>query len=130
MPSGWDDDYPSLRDHFAQLITPLASKEQLRQYAEDMREMISPENLGRYREVIDNLDVTGLLDQVRAPCLVMHGKSERMHPIEQGRKLAAGLPNARFIAYDSPNHVFTENDPCWPLASREITAFLQEHAEN
>ncbi|MEM7427195.1 MAG: alpha/beta fold hydrolase [Pseudomonadota bacterium] len=128
MTAGWEDDYPSLRDHFAQLIAPLASREELRQAAEDMREMISPENLGRYREVIDNLDVTGLLKEVEAPCLVMHGKSERMHPVEQGRKLAAGLPSARFIAYDSPNHVFTRNDPCWPLAQREIAAFLEQHA--
>ncbi len=128
MAAGWDDDYPSLRDLIAEHIIPVASREDRRRYAVDMREMISPENLGRYREVIDNIDVTDLLPKVQAPCLVLHCKGDRMQPIEQGRRMAAGIPNARFIAYDSNNHDITENDPCWPLAEREIHAFLEAHA--
>ena len=128
MTAGWDDEYPSLRDLIAEFIIPGASAEDRRRYAEDMREMITPENMGRYRNVIDNLDVTELLPQVQAPCLVLHCKGDRLQPIEQGRKLAAGIPNARFIAYDSSNHSLTENDSCWPLAEREIHAFLEAHA--
>ncbi len=127
MTSGWDDEYPSLRDLIAETIIPGASREDQRRYAEDMRDMISPENLGRYREVIDNLDVTSLLPEVQPPCLVMHSKGDRMQPIEQGRKLAAGIRNARFIIYESNNHVLTENDPCWPLAERDIHTFLEAH---
>jgi hypothetical protein len=40
--------------------------------------------------------------------------------------MAAAIANARFLAYDSPNHVFTTNDPCWPEAEREIHAFLDQ----
>jgi class 3 adenylate cyclase/pimeloyl-ACP methyl ester carboxylesterase len=127
MAAGWDDDYPSLRDLIAEHIIPGASREERRRYAENMRKIISPENLGRYREVIDNLDVTALLPQVKAPCLVLHCKGDRLQPIEQGRKMAAGLHDARFIAYDSDNHALTENDPCWPLAEREIHAFLEAY---
>lgn len=128
MTASWDDEYPSLRDLMAEIIVPGASAEDRRRYAEDMREMISPENMGRYRDVIDNLDVTELLPNVQAPCLVLHCKGDRLQPIEQGRKLAAGIPNARFIAFDSNNHTPTENDPCWPLAEREIHEFLEAHA--
>ncbi len=128
MAAGWDDDHPSLRDLFAEIIVPLASNEDRRLYAEDMREMISPENLGRYREVLDDLDVTALLPKVQTPCLVMHCKGDRMHPIEQGRMMAAGIPDAKFIAYDSDNHNLSENDPCWPLAEREMHTFLRDHA--
>lgn len=127
MTAGWDDEYPSLRDLLAETIVPCASTEDRRRYAEDMRAMISPENLGRYREVLDDLDVTDILSQVRAPCLVMHCTGDRMHPIEQGRLLASSIPNATFIAYDSVNHNLTENDPCWPLAEREAHAFLEAH---
>ena len=126
MTAGWDDDYPSMRDLIADVIVPEASLEDRRHYAEIMRDMISPENMGRYREALDNFDVTDLLPQVKAPCLVMHCKGDRMQPIEQGRKLAAGIPNARFIAYDSNNHVLTENDPCWPLAEHEMLNFLSD----
>ena len=128
MAAGWDDDYPSLRDLLAQIIIAGASEEERRRYAEDMREMISPENLGRYRDVIDNLDVTPLLPNVTAPCLVVHCRGDRMQPVEQGRKLAAGLPDSRFIAYDSVNHLVPENDPVWPLLERDVQAFLAAHA--
>ena len=125
MTAGWDDEYPSLRDLMAEIIVPGASAEDRQRYAEDMRDMISPENLGRYREILDNFDIIELLPQVKAPCLVLHCRGDRLQPIEQGRKMAAGLPDARFIAYDSNNHKPTVNDPCWPLIEREIHAFLE-----
>ena len=128
MQAGWDDDYPSLRDLITETIIPGASREDRRRYAEDMRNMISPENLGRYREVVDYLNVTELLPNVRCPCLVMHGKGDRMQQIEQGRKMAAGIPKAKFISLDSDNHILTENDPAWPVAEREIYAFLEATA--
>jgi pimeloyl-ACP methyl ester carboxylesterase len=125
MTASWDDEHPSFRDLMAEIIIPGASAEDRRRYAEDMRDMISPENLGRYREILDNFDIIELLPQVKAPCLVLHCRGDRLQPIEQGRKMAAGLPDARFIAYDSNNHKPTENDPCWPLIEREIHAFLE-----
>lgn len=126
MTAGWDDEYPSLRDLIAQTIIPVASLEEQRQFAEDMRAMISPETMGRYREMLDNIDITPLLPKVQAPCLVIHCKGDRMQPVEQGRMMAAGIPNARFLALDSNNHNLTENDPCWPLAERQIHTFLNE----
>ena len=127
MQTGWDDDYPSLRDLIAQTIYPDASREDQRRYAEDMRKIITPENLARYRGVIDSLDITELLAQVQCPCLVLHSKGDRMQPIEQGRKLAAGIPDAKFVALDSNNHALPRYDPAWPLFEREIYAFLELH---
>ena len=128
MAAGWDDEHPSLRDLLAETIVPLASADAKRRYAEDMREMISPENIGLYREVVDNIDVMSILPDVLAPCVVIHCKGDRMQPIDQGRQLAANIPNAKFIALESSNHNLTKNDPCWPLAEREIHAFLEAHA--
>lgn len=127
MSSAWDDDYPSLRDLIAETIVPRASSEDRRQYANDMREIISAENVALFREVVDNVDVRDLLPKVKAPTLVLHGKGDRMQPIDQGRQLAAGIKGARFIAYDTNNHMLTENDPCWPLAEREILDFLGQY---
>lgn len=127
MAAGWEDDYPSLRDLMAEIIVPMASTEDRRQFAEDMRNMISAENMARYRDVLDYIDVTGLLPAIDVPALVLHCKGDRLQPVEQGRDFAAGLPNARFIAYESPNHNLTENDPNWPVAEREIHEFLARH---
>ncbi len=127
LTAGWDDDYPSLRDLIAQIIIPGASEEERRRYAEDMRKKITPENIGRYRKVVDNLDITPLLPEIDVPCLVCHCTGDRMQPVEQGRLLAAGLRNSRFIAYDSTNHMVPENDPVWPQMERDVQSFLSEH---
>jgi class 3 adenylate cyclase/pimeloyl-ACP methyl ester carboxylesterase len=114
MTAAWDDETVSLRDMMAELIVPLASIEDRRQFAIDMLEMISPENMGRIRSVIDDIDIVDLLPKVACPCLVVHGRSERMHPVEQSRLMASELRDSRFIALDTPNHVITANDPSWP----------------
>lgn len=128
MTAGWDDDFPSLRDLLAEIIVPTASVEERRQYAKDMKLMISPENIGRYRSVVDHIDVTDLLSRVKAPCLVLNCQGDRMHPLDQGRLFASGLPNSHLIAYDSPNHTLPESDPEWPRMERDILNFLEEHA--
>lgn len=128
MAVGWDDDAPSLRDLLAETIVPTASIEERRMFANDMKQMISPENLGRYRDVVDYIDVTNLLPKVRAPCLVLSCQGDRMQPIDQGRLFASGLPAASFIAYDSPNHVVPESDPVWPKFERDLLGFLEKHA--
>ena len=128
MATGWDDDYPSLRDLMAQVISPLASEEVRRQFAKDMRKMISPSNMARYREVIDTIDIVDLLAEVRTPCLVCHCTGDRMQPFEQGQLMAKGLPNARFLSFDSINHVMTDNDPEWPRLERGVLSFLQAHS--
>ena len=128
MAAGWDDPYPSLRDLMANVIIPIASDEERRLFAENMRQVISPENVARIRQAVDAIDITHLLSDVSAPCLVLHCRGDRLQPVEQGRAFAAGLPNARFIAYDSTNHLPTENDPAWPLMKREIHDFLATHA--
>jgi len=127
MTSGWDDDYPSLRDLMAQILVPGASQEDRRKYAEDMRKMISPENIGRYRDVIDYIDIRSQLSDVTVPCLICHATGDRMQPIEQGRLMAKGLPNARFIAYESANHCMPHNDPEWPRLRRDVLEFLSDH---
>ena len=69
MAAGWDDEFPSLRDLLANVIVPTSSEEERRSYAEDMRRVISPGNVARTREAVDNIDITELLRDVAAPCL-------------------------------------------------------------
>jgi pimeloyl-ACP methyl ester carboxylesterase/class 3 adenylate cyclase len=128
MAAGWNDPYPSLRDLIANIMSPTMSEEQRRAFAEDMLQLISPENAARIRRAIDDLDVTGLLGSIAVPCLLLHCRGDRLQPVEQGRMFAAGLPNAHFIAYDGVNHVPLDSDPVWPLIERDIHAFLSLHA--
>jgi pimeloyl-ACP methyl ester carboxylesterase len=121
----WHDAYPSVRDHFARLIFPDVSEEEQRAFAELMRDMISPDVFRETRSAVDQFDVTGILPDIQCPALVLHSQNDRLQPIDQGRMLAAGLPNARFVALPFRNHLLTPHDAAWPMAEREIRSFLE-----
>jgi pimeloyl-ACP methyl ester carboxylesterase len=40
--------------------------------------------------------------------------------------MAAGIPNARFVALEGRNHLILETDPGWNRFAAEINAFLKE----
>jgi hypothetical protein len=45
-------------------------------------------------------------------------------PFEQGRRLAAGIPGARFVPLPSSNHLILENEPAFPRFLQELRTFL------
>ena len=69
-------------------------------------------------------DVRALLAQVAIPTLVMHAREDARVPFDEGRRLAAGIPGARFVPLPSRNHLFLENEPAFPRFLKELTAFL------
>ncbi len=121
---GWNDDYPSVRDHFAQAFTPEASPDDQRTFAEFMRAAIHAKDFLRIGDPVGSVEISELLPRVSCPALVMHASRERMHGAEQGRRLAAGIPNARFVGLDSANNLMPVYDSAWPTALREIKPFL------
>ena len=42
------------------------------------------------------------------------------------QRLAAAMPNARFVVLESANHVPVPGEPAWPIFLAEIDAFLRE----
>jgi pimeloyl-ACP methyl ester carboxylesterase len=67
-----------------------------------------------------------LLPHVRVPTLVLHSRHDNAVPYEERRRLAATIPNARFVTLESENHVPLPDEPAWPQFIAEIEAFLQE----
>ncbi len=51
------------------------------------------------------IDVGDLLPLVKAPTLVVHRRNDALIPFALGRKLAAGIPNARFAPLEGTMHV-------------------------
>ena len=49
-------------------------------------------------------------------------------PFEQGRRLAALLPNSRFVPLEGRNHVLLEEEPAWPRFVDEVRRFLADDA--
>ena len=71
-------------------------------------------------------DVTELLGKITVPTLVMHSREDGRVPFESGRRMAAGIPGARFVPLQSRNHLILEDEPAYPLFRDEIRSFLRD----
>lgn len=96
----------------------------MRAWVELQRLTTSAEIAMRIRAACDEIDVTALLGLVRAPTLVLHSRHDNVAPLDQGRRIAAGIPGARSVELDSDNHVVLEGEPAWPRLLEEIQQFL------
>ncbi len=80
----------------------------------------------RLRRAVDDIDVSHLLAQVTVPTLVLHCRDELVQPFERGRRMAAMIPGARFVALEGRNHLILEHEPAWPRFLEEVGSFLGE----
>jgi DNA-binding SARP family transcriptional activator/pimeloyl-ACP methyl ester carboxylesterase len=121
---GWGTAQPTFRQLFTSLFFPGASAELMAAFNELQRRTASPENAARLGEAIGDLDVTALLARVRVPTLVLHPRHDGLIPFAEGRRLAAGIPGARFVPLESANHLLVEGEPAWSRVVAELRAFL------
>ena len=61
---------------------------------------------------------------IHVPTLVMHARNDARVPFELGRRMAAGIPGARFIPLESPNHIMLEGEPALERFLEELKAFI------
>jgi pimeloyl-ACP methyl ester carboxylesterase/DNA-binding winged helix-turn-helix (wHTH) protein len=125
MRQGWGQENPAFRQIFTSLFIPGGTAEQMQWFNDLQRITTSPENAVRIRQAADEIDVSDLLAQVKVPTLVLNCRSDAVHPFDEGRRLAAGIPGARFVALEGSNHVILESDPAWPRFIEEIGNFLR-----
>jgi pimeloyl-ACP methyl ester carboxylesterase/DNA-binding winged helix-turn-helix (wHTH) protein len=126
MPSFWGRDNPAFRLFFAARFVPEGTQEQMRWFSELTRVTTTPELAVRLRSTAAAIDVTGLAPHIRAPTLVVHSVGDAPVPFDQGRRLAALIPGARFVSLASQNHILLEDQPAWPRFLDEVRRFLAE----
>ena len=105
---------------------PGATKEQMDWCNELQRKTTTGETAARLTEMFHSADVTDLLAQIKVPTLVLHCRNDAIAPFKLGRRMAAGIPNARFVALEGQNHLILENEPAWPRFLEEFNAFLAQ----
>ncbi len=121
---GWGSDNPAFRQIFTSHLVPDGNPEQMRWWNEMQRFSTSAENALRIRDVIDHIEVTALLPEVSQPTLVIHRRDDAMHPLEEGRRMAAAIPDARFVPLEGRNHIILSDEREWPRFLEEIRQFL------
>ena len=123
---GWGRDNPAFRQVFTSQFIPEGTREQQQWFNDLERLTASPENAARIVETLYQVDVTVEARSLRIPTLVMHARDDARVPFEQGRQLAALIPNARFVPLESRNHVLLDGEPAWSVFLREFRDFLGE----
>jgi class 3 adenylate cyclase/pimeloyl-ACP methyl ester carboxylesterase len=120
----WGADSPAIRQMFVAELFPDCPKEVGDWFNERQRLFTSAEYAARYVEAVGDIDVTKLLPEVAVPTLVMHRRGDLRQPIEEGRRMAAGIPGARFVALEGRNHLPFEHEPAAQRFFEEIRLFL------
>lgn len=123
---GWGKDNPAFRQMYTSMMMPNATPAQMAWFNDIQRTTTSPENAARIREMLNEIDVTDVIGEVKCPVLVLHRRGDGVAPFEEGRRLAAMLPDARFVALEGDNHLILEEEPEWPRFVAEVSAFLNE----
>jgi len=71
---------------------------------EHIRACIEPEAYRAFCAEMRSWDVAALLPEVKAQTLVLHNNNNRFYPVRAGQKLAAGIPDARFLSIEDPTY--------------------------
>lgn len=125
MLHGWGQENPAFRQIFTTRFVPGGTAEQIQWFNDLQRMTTSPETAVRIRRAVDEIDISELLSQVRVPTLVLHCRDDAAVPFEEGRRLAASIPGAHFVALEGRNHVILKDDPSWERLFDEVGAFIR-----
>jgi pimeloyl-ACP methyl ester carboxylesterase/DNA-binding winged helix-turn-helix (wHTH) protein len=121
---GWGKEGSPFIRAFTSMYIPDGTKEQTESLADLQRRTTSPENAVVLRAAVDEFDVMGLLEKVDAPTLVLHAAHDGVHPLDEGRTLAAGIKNAEFVLLESANHAILSQEPAWNRLFEAIRGFV------
>jgi pimeloyl-ACP methyl ester carboxylesterase len=123
---GWGTDNPAYRHIFSQTFMPDASAQDLAWFDEFQRQTTSPRNAARFQDAFGHIDVRDRLAEVRVPTIVFHSKYDQRIPLELGRAVASGIPDAHFVPLESRNHILVDHEPAWQVCLETVGRFLAE----
>lgn len=123
MEIGWGKNDPAWRQFFTSQFIPHGTPEQHDWFNELQRVSTSPANAVRMLRDFHEVDASPLLSQVRCPTLVLHATRDLRVPFAEGRLIAGGIEQSRFVPLDSDNHLMVEQDPTWLRWQDEVREF-------
>lgn len=88
------------------------------------RQSATPRTAEHLVDLIGRIDIGGVLPAISAPTLVLHRAGDPVVPPEQGERIAAAIPGARFHLLAGDDHNLFSGDPGETI--EEIRRFLAE----
>jgi pimeloyl-ACP methyl ester carboxylesterase/DNA-binding CsgD family transcriptional regulator len=121
---GWGRDNPAFCRFFTNLFIPDGTPEQHRWWGDLERVTARAEVAAQLLRAMQGIDVLDLAAKLRVPTLILHCRGDMRVPFDEGCKLAAAIPGARFVPLDSKNHVLLPDEPAWAVFHAELAGFL------
>jgi pimeloyl-ACP methyl ester carboxylesterase/DNA-binding CsgD family transcriptional regulator len=121
---GWGQANPAFRQLFTTLLMPEGTEAQKEWLNELARISTTPETAAQIEQASCQINVADCAQRITIPTLVLHSRDDAVVPFEEGRLLATLIPDARFVALDSKNHILLEAEPAWARFLAELFTFL------
>jgi pimeloyl-ACP methyl ester carboxylesterase/DNA-binding CsgD family transcriptional regulator len=126
MRVGWGRPDPTFRRLFTGSLMPDGSEAQMRAMGDLQRQSATGEMAAKLARARGRVQVTRLASRVTVPSLVLHARDDQNVPFEEGRRLAALIPKARFVPLDGRNHVLLPDEPAWPRFLQALDDFVAQ----
>ena len=123
---GWGQDSHAYLQVWASLFQPGGTIEHLRSWSEQQRLSTSAQTAALMFGTTFNVDVQESARRIKSATLVVNPERDALVPLEEGRRLAGLIPDARFVTLDTNNHMPLADEPAWPRLLSELQAFLDE----
>jgi pimeloyl-ACP methyl ester carboxylesterase len=115
---GWGSGSSALRQVFVAKFMGDATEAQRQAFDERQRVTSTADVAEKYLRAMFAFDVKDLAPRVSCPTIAFHSRGDQLIFFDQGRKLAALIPGARFVPLESVNHVPFREEPAWEVARR------------
>jgi len=125
---GWGTGSAALRQVFVAKFMAESTEAQRQAFDARQRLTSTAEVAEKYLRAMFAIDVKQLAPRVSCPTIAFHCRGDQLIFFEQGRKLAALIPGARFVPLQSNNHVPFREEPAWQALVVALRAFLDEDA--
>lgn len=126
---GWGNPDNGFMRAWATMVLPMASYDETTELVQLIAHSCSTDDALLQRNLIDRLNVLEDLANVRVPTLVIHARMCAIHPVAEGRRVAAAIPGAEFMEVDSSNTFLIASDPSFDRVFSATLAFLERGAD-
>jgi pimeloyl-ACP methyl ester carboxylesterase len=121
---GWSSAKSVFRKIFVAQLLGDPTPEQQHELEERMQLSMTPEMAVAYLRNNYAIDVQALCPQVTTPTLSFQCRNDEMIGFEQGRRMAAAIPGARFVPLEAQGHILLTTEPAMKVFETEVRAFL------
>lgn len=121
----WGNENPVARQMMTSMLMPDATQQQAVWFNQFQKACAPAENIARFRELYDNIDVSGYLPDINIPTLVIHSVRDAIAPLAEGKLIASRIPGARLVTLESSSHMAFEQEPSFQRFIDAVNDFME-----